>query len=289
MNYHKTRFAPTPSGYLHLGNIFSFAVTAAIARKTQANILLRIDDMDTQRSNPLFISDIFDCLIFLNLPWQEGPKDVGELVEKYSQQKRTHLYKKALDQLRSDGMIYACDCSRSMLQARNAFTCVSGCRDKTLSTEAPEVSWRLKTGEELIRMKGSDGTTLTTRLPEQMKDFVVRRRDGFAGYQLCSVIDDGQFEIDLVVRGEDLLTSSLAQLYLASKINADNFLNATFHHHRLLTNEAGLKLSKSAGDTSLKFLITQGHTAEDIYEMISKKAGLQPCRSWQELEEAISI
>src|SRR4051794_39214952 len=94
----KTRFAPTPSGFLHLGNILSFAITAALAAQAKAKILLRIDDFDMQRTNKLYVQDIFDTLNFLEIPWDEGPRNMAEYEEEYSQLHRMDIYRRALQQ-----------------------------------------------------------------------------------------------------------------------------------------------------------------------------------------------
>ena len=130
--FNKTRLAPTPSGYLHLGNIYSFAVTAALARKTQAKILLRIDDADRERTNKLYVQDIFDTLDFLGIPWDEGPKNTKEYEQEYSQVHRMGIYTKALQQLRESGMLFACTCSRADVLRLNADSIYTGtCRCKS--------------------------------------------------------------------------------------------------------------------------------------------------------------
>jgi glutamyl/glutaminyl-tRNA synthetase len=98
--FNKTRIAPTPSGFLHLGNALSFELTASLAQKTGAKILLRIDDLDRERTNPPYVQDIFDTLNFLNIKWDEGPKDIIEYENSWSQIHRIGLYQNALEQLK---------------------------------------------------------------------------------------------------------------------------------------------------------------------------------------------
>ncbi|MEO6981295.1 MAG: glutamate--tRNA ligase family protein, partial [Mucilaginibacter sp.] len=106
-NYsNKTRIAPTPSGFLHVGNVLSFSITAALARKTGAKILLRIDDIDQARANTEYVQDIFDTLNFLEIPWDEGPRSVKEFEESYSQVHRLNLYNEAFETLRNSGAVY---------------------------------------------------------------------------------------------------------------------------------------------------------------------------------------
>jgi len=117
-----------------------------------------------------------------------------------------------------------------------------------------------------------------------MQEFIVRKKDGFPAYQLTSVLDDLYYGIDLVVRGEDLWPSTLAQHYLSLLLKQDVFLNSTFYHHRLLAGPSGEKLSKSAGDTSVQWLRKQGCKPADIYNRIAGALGIEaPAEDWQAL------
>jgi len=269
--FHKTRIAPTPSGYLHLGNIYSFMLTAALAQKYGARILLRIDDQDRERLEMKYVQDILDTLHFLDIHWDEGPRNIDEFEKKYSQLCRADLYSQALQQLRDDGHVYACTCSRSQIQRESPDMIYPGtCRHKNIPLDSPNVSWRLKTDTQtILHARTLNGPVIAATLPADMNDFVVRKKDSFPAYQLSSVIDDTYFGIDLVVRGEDLWHSTLAQLYLASLLKECSFSQTTFVHHRLLKKADGEKLSKSAGDTSIYYLRKEGKTAQDIYKMIA--------------------
>ena len=267
----RTRIAPTPSGYLHLGNVYSFSITAALARETGARILLRIDDLDQARVRREYVEDIFDTLEFLELPWDEGPRTYAEYVDRYSQVYRMPLYAEALQQLRQQGHVFACECSRSVLSANSSTAGYGGtCRNKGLSLDAPACSWRID--------------TLGTDLPPSMQDFVVRRRDGAPAYQLASVVDDVHDGVDLIVRGEDLWESTQGQIHLAKLLGYDSFVSAAFHHHSLLTDWEGKKLAKSSGATSIQYLRKNGRTREQIYQLAGQLAGVQqPISSWQQL------
>src|SRR5580692_4653347 len=130
-HFNKTRIAPTPSGFLHLGNVLSFAITAAIATKTGAKILLRIDDLDRDRVNKQYVQDIFDTLNFLEIPWDEGPRNYNEYESEYSQLHRMELYQAALQQLKNSGQVFACTCSRADVRRNNADDIYPGtCRNK---------------------------------------------------------------------------------------------------------------------------------------------------------------
>jgi glutamyl/glutaminyl-tRNA synthetase len=284
LKFRRTRLAPTPSGYLHLGNILSFAITAYLAEKSGAKIFLRIDDVDRERTNKIFVQDIFDTLNYLEIPWEEGPRTVEEFEQQYSQMLRLDLYNNALEQLRASGKVFACTCSRSDVQRLSKDNIYAGtCRHKHIPLDTPNVSWRLNTeGEKILRVKTPDGE-LSVELPILMQDFVVRKRDGYPAYQLTSLIDDVHFGIDLVVRGEDLWPSTLAQLYLAQELGISSFAAATFYHHRLISGDDGLKLSKSAGATSVQYYREKGMQPEEVYALVGRMAGLKErVETWRE-------
>jgi len=260
----KTRLAPTPSGYLHLGNAYSFALTVSLAKKTGAKILLRIDDLDRERVNQQYVQDIFDTLTFLEIQWNEGPRNMDEYETVWSQLHRMDIYHNALQQLKESGAVYACSCSRTQIH-----TCT--CRDKSIHLDAENVSWRLQTdNEKELSIKTLDGDIIKTKLPVEMKDFIVKKKDGYPAYQLTSLIDDLHFGIDLIVRGEDLWPSTIAQHYLAEVLQQPGFKKIIFHHHPLIMETEDKKLSKSAGATSIKYLREQGETVEDVYEKFGK-------------------
>lgn len=293
MGYKLTRIAPTPSGYLHLGNVFSFAVTAALARRCGAEILLRIDDLDRGRVQREYVEDIFETLRFMEIPWDRGPRSVDEFGDAWSQLHRMPLYLEALSRLRAAGAVFGCRCSRAeVLRASRDGGYPGTCDARGLGLDAADVSWRLRTragdpvgvaatagaaGPEVLRVKTYPAGSVEARLPAEMRDFVVRKRDGFPAYQLSSVVDDLHYGVDLLVRGEDLWASTLAQLYLSYPLGATGFPGAAgfrdvrFYHHPLLTTGSGEKLSKSAGSTSIRYLRRRGLGAAEIYDLIARE------------------
>jgi len=292
LTFRKTRIAPTPSGFLHVGNILSFALTAAIARKTQARILLRIDDLDRDRATREYVEDIFNTLHFLEIPWDEGPRNYLEFETTYSQLHRMELYRQALEHLRESGQVFACNCSRTQIAAASADGIYPGtCRYKEIPLDEENVSWRLcTTGEEQVNVNTLSGQNIKAVLPPSMSSFVVRKRDGFPAYQLTSIIDDQYSGVDLVVRGEDLWPSTLAQLYLSSLLPGNSFQHCTFWHHPLLMGAGDKKLSKSAGDTSIQYLRKQGKTPADIFTGIAGMLGHQtPVADFQDLLQTVTI
>jgi glutamyl-tRNA synthetase len=284
-HFSKTRLAPTPSGYLHVGNVLSFVLTASLAERTGAAILLRIDDLDRERVEKEYVQDIFDTLHFLDIPWQEGPEDIEEYETRYSQVHRMKLYHEALLQLAEEDAVFACTCSRTQVLGASPDGVYPGtCRNKNIPLDTPNASWRLKTDDaKELEVKNLSGSFIKAALPSHMRDFVVRKKDGFPAYQLASLVDDLHFNIDLIVRGEDLRPSTLAQLYLASVLKKDAFSKCTFHHHPLLLSSEGHKLSKSAGSISIRHYRKEGLVAADVYSSISKMLGLPEARNRREL------
>lgn len=268
VSFYKTRIAPTPSGYLHIGNAMSFLITAGLAKQAGAKLLLRIDDMDRDRTQQQYVEDIFDTLRFLQIAWDEGPANYTEFENRWSQVHRLPAYETALQQLKAAGLVYACTCSRTQLQ-QAVNTCT--CRKKRLPLDTPAASWRLITDAELaLVIKTFSGETVTARLPPAMQSFVVRRKDGLPAYQLSSLIDDEYFGIDAIVRGEDLWNCTLAQQYLAQVLDKPFFGEVVFYHHPLIMDAGGhKKLSKSAGATSIRYLRGEGKTSVEIAGMIA--------------------
>jgi glutamyl-tRNA synthetase len=287
LTFRRTRLAPTPSGYLHIGNVFSFALTAALAKQTGAKILLRIDDLDRERATETYTQDIFDTLHFMGLQWDEGPKNLQDFEQHFTQLQRLDLYNETLKQLTDKGLVFACDCSRTKVLADSPDGSYKGtCLHKNIPLDTKEVSWRLDTRvqKELI-LKTLHEDPVQTQLPQDMQYFVVRKKDGFPAYQLSSLVDDLHFDVDLIVRGQDLLHSTLAQLYLADVLEKEAFLRARFYHHPILQTAEQKKLSKSAGDTSVKYWREHGKKATDVYAMIDE--GLRASTGVSGLEEFI--
>ncbi|MBW4888310.1 hypothetical protein KXQ82_01225 [Mucilaginibacter sp. HMF5004] len=284
--FNKTRIAPTPSGFLHLGNALSFAITAALAHKTGAKILLRIDDLDQARMRSEYVQDIFDTLNFLEISWHEGPRDMGDFNKHWSQVQRLGLYNNALNRLKQSNSIFACSCSRADIPESGIYP--GTCLNKGLPLDTPNTSWRFKTDSNPIAVRTFPSGIVNSRLSPDMRYFIVRKRDGYPAYQLASLVDDLHFGIDLIIRGQDLWPSTLAQLQLANRLDENAFVNTNFYHHPLLMADGNKKLSKSAGDTSIKYLIEQGKNAADIYTMIAAHTGEeQRVNNWLELSHLL--
>lgn len=265
--------------------MLSFSVTAALARKHGAKVLLRIDDLDRARVNREYLTDIFDTLRFLGIPWDEGPQDADDFETRFSQIHRMHLYNEALEQLAAGGFVFACTCSRKQMGETGSCTC----SDKQIPLNTPEASWRLRTDNAgTLQVRSYNGTITQAQLPAEMKNFVVRKKDGFPAYQLTSIIDDLFFGVDLIVRGEDLWASTLAQTQLATVLGKQDFNDIVFYHHQLLLEADGKKLSKSAGSASIRYLRQEGKSAEGVFMLISDLFSLpEKAGNWQELAASI--
>jgi glutamyl/glutaminyl-tRNA synthetase len=285
-NYIKTRLAPTPSGFLHIGNVLSFVITAALAQKNGAKILLRIDDLDQARVNKQYVQDIFDTLNFLEIPWHEGPVNVQEFEDSWSQMRRMNMYDQAIRKLCDKGFVFACTCSRQQIQTLQPCTCF----DKQIALDTENTSWRLITSNKEWQIKNYNDFAIHTVLPNEMSNFIIRRKDGLPSYQLASVIDDLYYGVDLVVRGEDLWPSTIAQHELASALGEDRFKDITFYHHSLINEASGSKLSKSAGSTAVRYLRENGKKPSDVYTLIASMLSIDDeIKNWEQLAGIIKV
>jgi glutamyl-tRNA synthetase len=271
----KTRIAPTPSGFLHLGNALSFAITWALARRQQGIVVLRIDDLDNTRFRPEYLQDIFDTLDFMGLDYDEGPRNPADFKENYSQHLRLPAYQALLDKLVAQGKVYACPCSRSQIAAVSPQGLYPlTCRDAQLPLHAPDAAWRIRIPDDtVIAFQDQLLGHCTVPLALEMPDFVVRRRDGIPAYQVASLCDDLEMGINLIVRGKDLMISTAAQLYLAQQIGATAFTNAQFVHHPIVSSSDGHKLSKSDDALSILEMRKSGLQPKELWNMLAGLAG----------------
>ena len=244
-----TRIAPTPSGYLHLGNVFNFLLTWLWARSNQGQVLLRIDDADAQRKRAVYLEDIFRTLDVLGLDWDNGPNGPDDFEQHWSQLHRTELYNGLLQQLAAQQRLYACRCSRSqLLNTVSSYQCNCAYKALPLDTEVTCLRMRVAAGEcERVHdlFRGA--------IDQELNSFVVRRKDGVAAYHVGSLADDRHFGITHIVRGEDLIQSTAIQLFIDKHLDHPVFQSCTFWHHPLVQSLEGTKLSKSAGVTKTPF------------------------------------
>jgi glutamyl/glutaminyl-tRNA synthetase len=237
----RTRLAPTPSGYLHLGNVFNFILSWIRARQYGIQILLRIDDADRLRKRPEYVDDIFRVIEWLQLDYDIGPSSADDFEKNWSQIHRTPMYENLLNKLFSHPDVFACFCSRRQIIPiieENQCTCMN----KSFDTDLPH-AWKINTKALWISIPDVHAGKL--QIP--LSPFIIRQKNYEASYQVSSLADDIHFEISHIFRGEDLLESTGRQLFLDQIIGPSSFSKAYFFHHTLVKGNDGEKLSKSAG------------------------------------------
>jgi glutamyl-tRNA synthetase len=268
----RTRIAPTPSGYLHLGNAFSFVVTALNALRNQAEIILRIDDLDRERFRDVYLEDVFQALDFLGIEPSIGPSGPEEFHRSYSQHLRINRYLSLLNELRDTGLLYVCQCSRKdFAQVPPHQFCA--CKAAELPFENPEVVWRWAGDLPQYTTCDYDGKCQTVSLSDTPGRTVLFQRNKLPAYQIASLSDDLDFGITHIVRGADLLDSTAFQLHLARSLNREAFESIKFLHHGLVTHERA-KLSKSEGATALRWAREQGFTRAEFYTSLANAWGV---------------
>jgi glutamyl-tRNA synthetase len=296
----QTRFAPTPSGFLHAGNAANALIIFGLAAKYGAGVLLRIDDLDAARVRDEYLHHIFDVLEWLHLRPDQGPENPAAMAE-WSQQRRLANYERLLDHLVATGRVYACRCSRNqLLQAGYGGRYPGLCRNKKLPLDQPGLSWRLNTeGLEPVPWHDAWFGPQTGQVTRDEGDFIIRRKDGLPAYHIASLSDDAHFGINLIVRGQDLADATAAQLQLARLAGLEAFCKAVFVHHPLLRSPDGQKLSKSAGAAAIRrtaaipSLEDAGPSPADHYRNAAKILGadpqtLPPEPSWTDLLEVFA-
>lgn len=267
------RFAPSPTGRMHLGNVFSALLSWLSARVQGGTWLLRIEDIDPQRSRHEYADMLMDDLQWLGLEWDDEP---------CWQSLRGDIYAHYLQQLTDAGLTYPCYCTRADILATQAPHESDGrvvykgtCRNLPPGSRKGPAALRMKVPEEgrgIVTFTDGHYGTHTVDLTTQCGDFIVRRKDGAWAYQLAVVVDDALMGINEVVRGRDLLLSSPQQIYLAQQLG---FTPPRFTHLPLLCNTAGQRLSKR--DKSLDMgCLRQRFTPNQIIGLLAHAAGLQP-------------
>ena len=266
MSY-RGRLAPSPTGYLHLGHARTFWI--AQQRAAGGELILRNDDLDRARCRPEFVAAMFEDLRWFGLRWSEGP-DAGGPHPPYDQSARLAHYGEAFERLRAGGFIYPCTCSRQdVLRALTAphageeDPLYSGtCRHCSPDRGRRGVNWRFRVpdGEAIAFVDGHFGPQSAVAGLD-FGDFLVWRKDDFPSYQLACAVDDAAMRISEVVRGADLITSTLRQLLL---YRAFGWAAPAFFHCPLVTDESGVRLAKRTDALTLRTLREQGKTPEDL-------------------------
>lgn len=271
-----SRLAPTPSGYLHLGNAFSFILTWLLVRRLEGKLQLRIDDLDSARLKRDCLEDIFLQLEWLGLEYDSGPQGPEEHLKHYSQSLKIEDYRETLSSLRELRSLYACQCSRKQYLAISEDGLYpKTCRDKKLDLDQPEITWRFKSeSEALSDTLFFEGSSEEDSSSKPLGDAVLLRRNGIPSYQIASLVDDMKNRSTLIVRGIDLYPSSLFQQTVAEKLGWATFSEICFVHHSLLKDSTGKKYAKSEGAYSLKDLKQENSDPGFVYRGVACWLGL---------------
>ena len=265
------RFAPTPSGRMHLGNIFAALIAWLSIRSKNGYFLLRMEDLDTQRTNSEFADILRDDLIWLGLNWDE---------ETPAQSTRSAVYDRYFAILKEKELLFPCYCTRSQLHSVNAPHASDGtyvypgtCRDLTPAQKATfdrAPSWRVRVPNRDYEINDLCQGMYKENLLTDCGDFVVRRADGIYVYQLAVTVDDGEAGVTEVVRGQDLLSSAPRQMYLQELFG---FTQPTYGHVPMLLAPDGRRLSKRDKDLDLGYLRMHS-TPETLIGTLAYCAGL---------------
>jgi glutamyl-tRNA synthetase/glutamyl-Q tRNA(Asp) synthetase len=274
-----TRFAPAPTGFLHLGHLVNALYTWGIARANGGRVVLRIEDHDRQRSRRAYEAALLDDLERLGLL-----ADVPPLAElrtgpsPYRQSDDPAPYEAAVAALRAQGRVYACSCARAALLAWRGPGCPGGCRTRGYPHDAPGAALRAdlsrpaRDGEP--DQEAFDDLLLGPQAgdPSAEGDLTLRDRHSNWSYPLCVVVDDARQGVDLVIRGRDLLDATPRQLRLGRLLG--RAAPPSFLHHPLLRKPSGAKLSKADHDTAIRDLLDGGATPADLLGLAAAAVGL---------------
>lgn len=270
-NY-RGRLAPSPTGLLHLGHARTFSIAARRAQEHAGRLVLRNEDLDSERSRTEFVSAMIEDLHWLGIRWDEGP-DCGGPYGPYSQSQRREHYLAAWRKLWDGGFLYPCTCSRKDLQ--QAASAPNGLDDEPLYpgrcrsrigqvrwSEPAGVNWRFKVPNgEMVGFLDRHLGPQHFLAGRDFGDFIVWRRDDVPAYQLAVVVDDALMRITEVVRGADLVKSTARQLLL---YRACGWVPPAFYHADLVLDEAGVRLAKRHDRLSIRHLRERGWTRDEV-------------------------
>ena len=289
------RFAPTPSGRLHLGNLLCAMLAYLSARSAGGRFLLRIEDLDAPRCPARLSRQCIEDLEFLGFDWDEPP---------VFQSERTAVYERALSRLREQGLVYPCFCTRAQLheaapnEGDTQFVYGGACRGLSAKEAAARAmtrrpALRVRVPQETVRFTDGLCGPVAEELARDCGDFVIRRSDGLFGYQLAVVVDDAESGVTEVVRGRDILSSTPRQLFLQRALDLPQ---PRYVHIPLLRDEQGRRLAKRDGDIGLEALARR-FSPREILGLLAVSCGLieewkpvslaelVPAFSWEKIAE----
>ena len=262
------RFAPTPSGRMHLGNVFAALIAWLSVRSRDGEMVLRMEDLDTQRTSGEYAAILREDLAWLGLDYDR---------ETPPQSQRSEAYDQYFEKLREMGLLYPCYCTRSQLHSVNAPHLSDGtyvypgtCRNLTEAPAGRKPAWRVIVPDRLWTVEDKVQGHYELNLATDCGDMVVRRADGVYVYQLAVTVDDGESEVTEVVRGMDLLSSAPRQMYLQELFG---FPHPEYGHVPMLLAPDGRRLSKRDRDLDLGEL-RRRVTAEQLIGTLAFSSGL---------------
>ena len=268
------RFAPTPSGKLHLGNLFSFLVAYLVAKQDGGSCLMRIEDLDPARSKQEYIDAVFRDLDALGFGWDNVP---------VYQSNRTEAYEEAYRLLQEQDLLYPCFCTRADLHSANAphfgdetvypGTCrMLNAEQRAAKRARRNPAMRIIVPSQPISFRDIFQGKQTFNLAECSGDFILRRSDGVFAYQLAVVVDDAWMGVTSVVRGYDLITSTPRQMYLQRCLGLDT---PSYGHIPLIVDSAGKRLAKRDKATDIDYLLNEvGVRPEELLGRLAYATGL---------------
>lgn len=265
------RFAPSPSGRMHLGNVFSAMLAWLSIRSCGGTLVLRIEDLDPDRCKQEYADTLKHDLEWLGLTWDK---------EQTAQSKREKAYARMFSRLEEKGLVYPCYCSRTELHAASAPHASDGtvlyagtCRNLTQAQRAAKTKapcWRVRTPDETVSFTDGLQGVYAQNLASGCGDFIIRRADGVYAYQLAVVTDDAQAGVTQVVRGSDLLSSTPRQIWLQRELG---FPTPAYYHVPLLVAPDGRRLSKRERDLDMGAL-RERYTPEEVIGLLAHACGL---------------
>lgn len=268
------RFAPSPSGRMHLGNVFSALLAWASARSQDGEFVLRLEDLDERTRNPEYARLICEDLEWLGIDWDGKP---------LLQHEHLNRYETAFDVLRQRAEVYPCFCSRADLHAASAPHASDGsvlyagtCRHLSEAeierkTQVKDPAYRIHVPDMDVTIHDAHMGEYTQSLARDCGDFVIRRSDGIFAYQLVCVVDDAVSGITEVVRGSDLLSSTPRQIMLQELLGYET---PGYAHHPLLVDQLGRRLSKRDKDCDMGFIRSHMRAPETLVGYLAYRAGI---------------